>query len=308
MKRSLPSALVLLVLGLLAPLAHAQTGAARGTVLDEKGQPVADAGVRMEFLGPVARQFDTKTNKKGEFTQVGLPAGPYRVTVSKEGFSPAVSEVRVVINEAVRIQPFRLAPAVREAGGGAAEELQRQFAEAVRLQNAGKLEEAEALYKALAEKAPKVPEVHVNLGFLYAARKDWASAEASYRKALELRPGAADVVAALSTVYRETGRLEEARDLVEKTAGENPGDARAQFNMGTYLQAANETERAIGAYEAAIAADPALAEAHFRLGALLVGQNRVPEAIAHLEKYLALAPADAPNAATARKLLEAIRK
>jgi tetratricopeptide (TPR) repeat protein len=308
MKRSLPSVLVLLVLGLLAPLAWAQTGAARGSVLDEKGQPVADASVRMESLGSVARQFDTKTNRKGEFTQVGLRPGPYRVTVSKEGFAPAVNDVQVPLNEAVRIEPFRLAPATREAGGSAAEELQKQFAEAVRLQNAGKLEEAEAIYKALAQQAPRVPEVHVNLGFVYAARKDWASAEASYQKALELRPGAPDVVAALATVYRETGRHEKAAELVEKAASENPGDARAQFNRGTYLQAANETERAIGAYEAAIAADPAMAEAYFRLGTLMVGQNRVPEAIAHLEKYLALAPTDAPNAATARKLLEAIRK
>lgn len=308
MKRALPSILVLLGLGLLAPPAHAQTGAARGMVLDEKGQPVADASVRMESLGGIARQLETKTNKKGEFTQVGLRPGPYRVTVSREGFAPAVGEVQVPLGEATRIEPFRLAPAVRAAGGGGVEELQRQFAEAVRLQNAGKLDEAEAIYEALLEKAPGVPEVHVNLGFVYAARKDWASAEASYLKALELRPGAVDVVAALGAVYRETGRLQKAVDLVEKTASENPGDARAQFNKGTYLVAANETERAIAAFEAAIAADPAMAEAYFRLGAAMVGQNRIPEAIAHLEKYLSLGPTEAQNVATARGLLQAIRK
>ena len=307
MKRALQSVVCLLGIGLLAPLANAQTGAARGTVLDEKGQPVAGASVRMESLGGIARQFETKTNKKGEFTQVGLRPGPYRVIVSKEGFAPAGSEVQVPLGDPMRIEPFRLAPG-GEGGGGAAEELQRQFAEAVRLQNAGKLDEAEAIYLALLEKAPDVPEVHVNLGFVYAARKDWPSAEASYLRALELRPGAADVVAALGAVYRETGRLEKALQLVEKAARENPGDARAQFNEGTYLLAANETERAIAAFEAAIAADPALAEAYFRLGTLMIGQTRIPEAIAHLEKYLSLAPAEAPNVATARGLLQAIRK
>ena len=307
MKRAVSSILVLLGLGLLAPLAHGQTGAARGKVLDEQGQPIADARVLMESLGSIARQYETKTNKKGEFTRVGLRPGPYRVTVSKEGFAPAASEVQVPLGEAIRIEPFRLGPEAKEAES-AAEELQRQFVEAVRLQNAGKLEEAEAIYKALLEKAPDVPEVHVNLGFVYAAREDWASAEASYLKALELRPGAADAAAALATVYRETGRLQMAADLVERTANENPGDALAQLNKGIYLVGANENERAIGAFEAAIAADPAMAEAYFRLGALMVGQGNSPEAIANLEKYLSLAPAETENVATARQLLEALRK
>ena len=276
-------------------------------VQDEEGQPIADASVRLESLGSIALKYEATTNEKGEFTRVGMRAGPYRVTVTKEGFAPAASEVKVPLGETIRIEPFRLAPEAKEAES-AAEELQRQFAEAVRLQNAGELEEAEAIYKALLAKAPDVPEVHVNLGFVYAAREDWANAEASYLKALELRPGAADAAAALATVYRETGRQEEAVDLVERMANENPDDARAQLNKGIYLIAANENERAIEAFEAAIAVDPAMAEAYFRLGALMVGQNRIPEAIANLEKYLSLAPADAQNVAPARQLLEAIQK
>ena len=307
MKRAVVSILVLLGLGLLALPAHAQTGAARGKVLDEEGQPVADASVRMDSLGEIARKYETKTNEKGEFTRVGLRPGPYRVTVSKEGFAPAASDVQVPLGEAIRITPFRLAPAAKEAESAAAE-LQRQFAEAVRLQTAGELEEAEAIYKALLERVPDVPEVNLNLGFVYAARKDWASAEASYLKALELRPGDVAAAAALATVYRETDRLQMAADLVERTANENPGDAQAQLNWGIYLLAANENERAIEALEAAIAADPATAEAYFRLGAAMVGENRIPEATAHLEKYLSLAPPDAENVAPARQLLEAIRE
>ena len=55
--------------------ARAQTGSARGRVVDEQGQPIADAKVELDFQGGVNRKLETKTNKKGEYIQVGLQPG-----------------------------------------------------------------------------------------------------------------------------------------------------------------------------------------------------------------------------------------
>ena len=80
--------------GLLAAPAQAQTGTARGKVLDAQGQPIADAKVLIEFQGGITRKFETKTNKKGEYMQVGMQPGPYRFTASKEGYQPGFIDVR----------------------------------------------------------------------------------------------------------------------------------------------------------------------------------------------------------------------
>ena len=48
-----------------------------------KGQPVDGAKVTIEQTGGTGRKFETKTDKKGEFIQIGLPSGPYKVTAEK---------------------------------------------------------------------------------------------------------------------------------------------------------------------------------------------------------------------------------
>ena len=81
------AALVAAGLLLTADAGWAQsTGTVRGRVVDEKGQALPDALVNLDFQGGVTRKFDTKTNKKGEFTQVGLVPGGYRITANKEGY------------------------------------------------------------------------------------------------------------------------------------------------------------------------------------------------------------------------------
>ena len=310
MKRALVVAGLLLGAGFLAAPAQAQTGSARGKVLDIQGQPIADAKVLIEFQGGITRKFETKTNKKGEYMQVGMQPGPYRFTVSKEGFQGAFIDARITLGDPTAIPDLKLITAAQAAAqpGSAASELRAQFATAVELQSAGKLDEAEAAYKAILEKAPDVPEVYQNLGSVYAAKKDVPAAEAAFLKALELRPDSADIATQLAKLYQENGQPEKAMAVMEKSAGANPADAKAQFNRGIFLLNSYKNEEAIAAFEAAIKADPAMTEAYYRLGALMVGQGKIPEAIANLEKYLSLNPTDAQNVATAQGLLKAMKK
>ena len=190
--------------------------------------------------------------------QVGMQPGPYRFTVTKEGFAPGVSEIRIPLGDATELEAFKLQPATVAQGGAGADELKKKFSEAVQLQSAGKLDEAAALYKAILETSPDVPEVHQNLGSIYSQKKDFPAAEAEYQKALELRPGSTDIAAALAGVYRESGQPDKAMALMTKAAGDNPSDAKAQYNKGIYLLNANQSEEAVKAFEAAVAADPTL--------------------------------------------------
>jgi len=310
-KRALVAAFLLTGLGLVVPQARAQTGTARGKVMDTQGQPIADAKVLIEFQGGITRKFEVKTKKKGDFMQVGMQPGLYRFTVSKEGFQSSFADHRIALGDPTQVPEFRLnttAQAVQQAGGAEAATLRTNFQKAVELQAAGRLDEAEAAYKAISEASPDIPEVYQNLGSLYLVKKDYAAAETAFQKGLELRPDSTDLSALLARVYQESGQPEKAMALIEKSAGDNPQDAKAQFNRGIFLLNANKSEEAIAAFEAAIKADPEMPDAHYHLATQLVGQGKIADSIAHLEKYLSLAPPDAQNVGTAQGLLKALKK
>jgi hypothetical protein len=62
MKRLLVTGGLFLALALAGSAAQAQTGTARGKIMDDKGQPIPDAVVTIEFQGGVTRKYETKTN------------------------------------------------------------------------------------------------------------------------------------------------------------------------------------------------------------------------------------------------------
>ena len=82
--RRLVSAFALLTVLAFAAPALAQTGGLRGKITDDKDQPVEGAIVKIEGKN-TARKAEVKTNKKGEYIQIGLFPGEYKVTVEKGG-------------------------------------------------------------------------------------------------------------------------------------------------------------------------------------------------------------------------------
>ena len=75
--------MVLAAVALAVP-AFAQNGMVKGTVRDEQGQPVDGAKVAIAQTGGTGRKFETKSDKKGEFIQIGLPSGQYSVSAEKD--------------------------------------------------------------------------------------------------------------------------------------------------------------------------------------------------------------------------------
>jgi len=314
MKRALIGAGLLVAAGLLASPVEAQTGFAKGRVVDAQGQPVAQASVVAVYLGELPKTSERKTNKKGEYIHAGLYAGRYRITAEKEGYEPTTIEYSVTLGDPTEIPDIVLPPkkppevAAREAAAKAPEDVKAKFAKAVDLTSQGQLAEAEALFKELLVILPDVAEIHQNLGLIYAKRGDWAGAEASYTKALELQPGNASTLSALATVYESLGQHDKALEMTKQAAAADPKNALAQFNRGVFLINANQPAEAVAAFEATLAADPTMAEAHYQLATLLVGQGKVPQALEHLDAYLAMNPTNEANVATAKGLIAALRK
>jgi len=315
LKRLIAAAFLPAALALAAPssLLAQSTGAARGKIVDEKGQGIQDAVVTVEFLGGITRKFDTKTNKKGEFTQVGLQPGPYKITASKEGYQGSFIDVRIALGEPTQIPDLKIVTkaAAQAAASSEADKagtaLRELFAGAAKLAEQGKGDEAIAAYQEVLSKNPNVAEAHYNIGFLLAKKKDWPGAQAAFQKALEVRPGYGEALIALAGVYQESGQAEKATELLAKAAADNPKDAKVQFNLGIFNLNSGHSEEALASFQKSAELDPAFAETYYYLGTIAVGQNKIPDAIANLEKYLSMNPTQAQNVATAQGLLQALK-
>src|SRR3954462_8568074 len=100
-----------LSLALASPALAQSTGMIRGGVKDAPGKRVEGAKITID-ADANNRHFDTKSDKKGEFLQIGLAPGAYKVTAEKDKVASAPSPVTVRIASA--------APITLVLGGGGA--------------------------------------------------------------------------------------------------------------------------------------------------------------------------------------------
>lgn len=307
MKRVLAAAGLLLGLAILATPAQAQTGTLRGMVVDTENKAIADVQVTIAFTGGVTRKFETRSNGRGEFLQVGIPSGNYDITFVKEGYRDFVLPWRISIG--LTELPERV---VMEKGprnqADAIAKVKAAFQEAVNLMNAGKYDEAIAAFEAILAENPGLAAVQTNIGFAYLQKKDYPAAEVAYLKVLDFEPDNSGAMLALAGIYNAQGQKDKAKEMLDKATEANPGDPKVQFRKGVLLRNANENEAAIAAFKGVIEADPSFADAYYNLGELMVGAANFPEAIQYLEKYLSFNPTDQQNVATAKGLIQALKK
>jgi Tfp pilus assembly protein PilF len=313
MKRFL-AAFGLLVLGLLAgsPAFAQSTGTVRGKIVDDKGQPVPDVVILLEYQGGVNRHNETKSNKKGEFAQVGLPPGPYKITVSKDGFQKVAFDQRISLGEPTTIPDVKLTrPGAAGAAGAAPDKGQAEmlgaFKKGVEAYNAGDMVAAEAAYKEVLAKDPTRYEAYHNLGLIYSRKKDLPAAEAAFNKALEMKPDYDDAYVSLANAYIGAGNTAKAYEIATKAAAAQPQSGKLQYLVGYVAYNTGKADEALAALTKAEALDASNPEIQYYLGMAAVNQNNIPEASKRLEKYLSMNPTNAQNVASAKAILPALK-
>lgn len=310
MKRVFLAGALLAAICLPAGEASAQTGTARGKVVDDKGQGMAEVGITLEYQGPMTRKYETRTNKKGEYTQVGIHPGVYKVTANKDGFQGSFVETRISLGEPTYLPDIKLVP--RAAAQAAAadkgmQELKGAFEKANALMEAGKLDEAEAEFRALVAKNPEIPQIQHNLAVVLTRKKDTAGAEAVYLKLLETRPDYTDAYSGLTNLYLTSGQADKAVEVLNKAAATKPDDGKVQYQLGYALFNASQYEPAEAAFKKAATLDAANAEVYYYLGTIALTSGRNADCVQNLEKYLSMNPTNAQNKSVAPGLLTACK-
>lgn len=314
----MPLLVAVVAVFLAVPAAAQSTGMVKGKVIDDKGQPVEGAKVTIDFLDGVNRKQETKTNKKGEFIQIGLFPGNYKVTAEKEKLGSQAFDVRVRIGATADVN-FQLVPGAsagmskEDAAKNA--ELRKSFEEGVAASQAGNYDAAIAAFTHGTELHANCFDCWFNIGYAETQKKENDKAEAAYKKAIELKPDYAAAYNALATLYNNERKFDLAAQMSAKAtelgtaAGGDAagGNADAMYNQGVILWNAGKVAEAKKQFQNAIAANPNHAESHYQLGMALVNEGNLADAANEFDTYLKLAP-EGPNAAQAKALVSQLKK
>jgi len=124
-----------------------------------------------------------------------------------------------------------------------------------------------------------------------------AEAEALYRKILGKAPGNPGALHMLGVLAAQVGRNDLAVELISKALREAPDNAACYSNLGEACRSLGQLDKAVTNFRRALAIKPDYPEAHNNLGNALKGQGLLDEAIASYQRALALRPdyADAHN-------------
>jgi Flp pilus assembly protein TadD len=293
---------------LFVPAASAQTGMVKGKVVSPDGKPLVGARITIEFTGGINRKMETKTDKKGEFIQIGLQSGSYNVTATDEKLGSQTYPTQVRVGQTAEVNFVLGAGAPGENPKAA--ELKKLFEEGVQASRAGDHDAAIEKFNAAALVVPNCHDCYYNIGYAQLQKKDEKQAEQAWLKALEIKPDYAEALNGLATLYNNQKRFEEATAMSAKAAaagGGGGGNADAIYNQGIILWNQGKIAEAKTKFEEALAANPSHPESNFQFGMALLNEGKIPEAIASFEKYLSLAP-DGQFAGQAKAMLAQLKK
>ncbi len=309
---------VLVAVSMATPATAQSTGMVKGKVVDAKEQPVDQATVTIEFKDGVSRNYTVKTNKKGEFTQIGLVPGNYKVTASKEKVGSQSFDARVRLGDTAEVN-FKLDPT--STVGQSKEEIakiasiKKLFDEGVTASRGGDNDGAIAKFNEAIAVMPTCYDCYYNVGYAHAQKKEYDKAEAAFKKSIELKADYVEAYNGLATIYNAQKRFEDAQAASQKAAAlasagggaAGGGGVDALYNQGVIAWNAGKAEDAKKAFEEALKVDPAHANSHYQLGMCYINLGKMAEAATAFEAYLTNAP-DGQYAAQVKAMLPQLKK
>jgi tetratricopeptide (TPR) repeat protein len=143
--------------------------------------------------------------------------------------------------------------------------------------------------QALAHK-PDYVEAHNNLALALQAQGALDQAVAAYRRALSLAPEDPEIYINLGLVLQAQDKFAEALVVYRQALALRPHSAEIHYHLGNTLKDQGQLDAAIAAYRQALVLKPDHVEAHNNLGIALEDQGKPGEAVAAYKKILKIDP------------------
>ena len=279
----------------------------RGKVVDAGGKPVEGAEVTIEATES-SRRAQVKTNRNGEFMQIGLPSGRYNVTAVKDNLKQVLP---ATISQGQPVElAFQLSPTsgMTPEQAKAQQEMQAVAQQAIDAMRAGRDDEAIQKFNEIVTKIPTCSDCYYNLGVAYSKKQQFTEAEAAFKQATTLAPNNADAYTGLANVYNAQKKFDLAQQASAEAAklagaGGGGGSAETVYNQGVILWNAGKYAEAKEQFEAAVKADPNMAMAHYQLGMANLNLGQIPAARSAFEGYLKVDP-NGPKAGEVQAFLK----
>jgi tetratricopeptide (TPR) repeat protein len=297
---------------MLALPAMAQNRIIKGRITDDKNQPIVGAAVSIRSTESKNIFYNLKSDKKGEYLQMGLPASSFSIVAHAEGFSPTsggpvtptIAQDTVVNLTLTPGQDFKLAIEMSaqeleqakkeyekyEKKKQASGEVQALFDAGRQLAEGGKHLEAIEEFKKAIEKDPEQAIIMGLMAESYAKLDKNTEALETYQKAIAIRPNDAALYTNMGVLLSRIGKTAQSQEAFNKALALNPaGAAQNYYNLGAILFNDGKTADAAESFKKSIASDPNFAESYYQLGMCLsASPDTMQEAIKALQQYVKL--------------------
>ncbi len=171
-----------------------------------------------------------------------------------------------------------------------AQDLRADLALAKQHHAAGRLSQAERIYRKVRQTDPNHPEALRLLGVIarQAGKSDLAIE--LIKKAIAARPDHPGGHNNLGNVLLDLGRTDEAVACFNKSLAISPDYAEAHYNLGRVFQLTGQLDEAEASYRQTLAIKPDYAEAHNNLGNALLDMGRASDAVASFDRAITINP------------------
>lgn len=300
------------VLAVLLPAAAASaqdwrgTGRVGGKVLDDTGKPVAGVTVKATLPRAGNRGPESKSNAKGDWAVGGIAGGEWALDFIKDGFE--TRSIKVSVMESSRLPPMAIRLTSKAAPVADPNvEIRDKLTEAAGLMNTKEFAKARAIYEELAAKYPEVKQFRPLIARSYHGEGNKTAAIDHLRQALAQDPGNVEVTLLLGNTLMEEGHADEARKMLDSIDESKVTEPTVFVNAGIALLNDKKDAEGLQWFDRAIARFPSHPDGYYYRGITYLSLGKTAEAKADLEKYVSIAPADAPEVATAKKILETMK-